>query len=61
MCSHQWDGIATATNEGAKGTTDIAQRTIDVKAEADQVTGEVSRCDETARKLSEEIAKFKVD
>ena len=55
------DGIATATNEGAKGTTDIAQRTIDVKAEADQVTGEVSRCDETARKLSEEIAAFKVD
>ena len=55
------DGIATATNEGAKGTTDIAQRPIDVKAEADQVTGEVSRCDETARKLSEEIAKFKVD
>lgn len=55
------DGIATATNEGAKGTTDIAQKTVDVKAEADQVTGEVARCDETARKLSEEIAVFKVE
>lgn len=54
------DGIATATNEGAKGTTDIAQKTVDVKAEADQVTNEVSRCDETAKKLSEEIAVFKI-
>ncbi len=54
------DGIATATNEGAKGTTDIAQKTVDVKAEADQVTGEVARCDETAKKLSEEIAVFKI-
>lgn len=55
------DGIATATNEGAKGTTDIAQKTVDIKFGADQVTDEVSRCDETARKLSEEIAVFKVE
>ena len=54
------DGIATATNEGAKGTTDIAQRTIDVKAEADSVTAEVERCDETAKKLMEEIGVFKI-
>ena len=39
------DGIATATNEGAKGTTDIA---------------EVERCDETAKKLMEEIGVFKI-
>ncbi len=55
------DGIATATNEGAKGTTDIAQKTVDVKAEADQVTREVSKCDDTAKKLGEEIAVFKVN
>ena len=54
------DGIATATNEGAKGTTDIAQKTIDVKAEADSVTAEVERCDETAKKLMEEIGVFKI-
>ena len=29
------EGIATATNEGAKGTTDIAQKTVEVKSEAD--------------------------
>ena len=55
------DGIATATNEGAKGTTDIAQKTIDVKAEADEVTSDVAKCDETARRLNEEISVFKVD
>lgn len=55
------DGIATATNEGAKGTTDIAQKTVDVKAEADEVTNEVAKCDETARRLSEEISVFKVN
>lgn len=55
------DGIATATNEGAKGTTDIAQKTVDVKAEADHVTKEVSKCEDTAKKLSEEIAVFKID
>jgi len=54
------DGIATATNEGAKGTTDIAQKTIDVKTEADSVTAEVERCDETAKKLMEEIGVFKI-
>jgi methyl-accepting chemotaxis protein len=29
------EGIATATNEGAKGTTDIAQKTVEVKSKAD--------------------------
>ena len=45
----------------SKGTTDIAQKTIDVKAEADKVTSEVAKCDETAGRLSEEISVFKVD
>ena len=29
------EGIATATNAGAEGTTDIAQKTVEVKSEAD--------------------------
>ena len=29
------EGIATATNEGAEGTTDIAQKIVEVKSEAD--------------------------
>ena len=55
------EGIATATNEGAKGTTDIAQKTVEVKSEADTVTEEVGRCDQTAQRLTEEISVFIVD
>ena len=55
------EGIATATNEGAKGTTDIAQKTVEVKSEADTVTDEVGRCDQTAQRLTQEISVFVVD
>ena len=55
------EGIATATNEGAKGTTDIAQKTVEVKSEADTVTEEVGRCDQTAQRLTQEISVFVVD
>ena len=55
------EGIATATNEGAKGTTDIAQKTVEVKSEADTVTDEVGRCDQTAQRLTQDISVFVVD
>ena len=55
------EGIATATNEGSKGTTDIAQKTVEVKSEADTVTEEVGRCDQTAQRLTQEISVFVVD
>ncbi len=34
-CWMRWREIATATNAGAEGTTDIAQKTVEVKSEAD--------------------------
>lgn len=55
------DGIANATNEGAKGTSDIASRTSDVKSRTDAVTGEVEKCNDTAKRLNEEISVFIVE
>ena len=44
-----------------KGTTDIAQKTVEVKSEADTVTDEVGRCDQTAQRLTQDISVFVVD
>ena len=55
------EGIATATNEGAKGTRENAQKTVEVKSEADTVTDEVGRCDQTAQRLTQDISVFVVD
>lgn len=55
------DEIATATNEGAQGTTDIAAKTSDVKCRTDEVSGEIDKCDDTAKRLNEEIAVFIIE
>lgn len=55
------DEIANATNEGAQGTTDIAQKTLDVKSRTEEVSGEVDKCDNTAKRLNEEISVFVIE
>lgn len=55
------DEIANATNEGAQGTTNIAAKAADVKCRTDEVSGEVDKCDNTAKRLNEEIAVFIID
>lgn len=55
------DEIANATNEGAQGTTDIAAKTADVKGRSDEVSKEVDKCDNTAKRLNEEIAIFVIE
>lgn len=53
--------IANATNEGAQGTTDIASKTADVKCRTDEVSGEIDKCDNTAKRLNEEISIFVIE
>lgn len=55
------DEIANATNEGAQGTTDIASKTADVKCRTDEVSGEIDKCDDTAKRLNEEISIFVIE
>ena len=52
------NGIANATSEGAQGTVDIAERSSDVKNLTDTVSKEVEKCNNTAKKLNEEISVF---
>ena len=54
------NGIANATSEGAQGTVDIAERSSDVKNLTDMVSKEVEKCNNTAKKLGEEISVFVV-
>ena len=54
-------GIATATNEGAEGTTNIAQRASDMKQYAEMVTQETDRCNEAAARLKKEIGAFIIE
>lgn len=53
--------IANATNEGAQGTANIAGKAMEVKNRTDEVSEEVEKCDNTAKRLNEEIAVFKVE
>lgn len=55
------DGIANATNEGAQGTTNIANKAMDVRNRTEEVSDEVDRCDNTAKRLNEEIAAFTIE
>lgn len=54
-------GISTATNEGAQGTANIADKAMEVKNRTDEVSKEVEKCDNTAKRLNEEIEVFKVE
>ena len=55
------DEIANATTEGAQGTTNIACKAADVKYQTDAVSGEVDKCDATAKRLNIEISVFIIE
>ncbi|MDD6306151.1 MAG: methyl-accepting chemotaxis protein [Clostridiales bacterium] len=55
------EGIASATNEGAQGTTNIANKAMDVRNRTEEVSDEVDKCDNTAKRLNEEIAAFTIE
>ena len=55
------DGIANATSEGAQGTSNIAEKVVDVKNLASDVTDEVEKCDDTAKRLNKEISSFVIE
>ncbi len=52
--------VSTSTDEGAKGTTDIAQRISDVVQQTEQMTHAVSHANECVTSLGNEVGKFKV-
>lgn len=55
------DEIANATNEGAQGTTNIASKVMDVRNRTEEVSDEVGKCDDTAKKLYDEISVFVIE
>ncbi|HEX3029118.1 MAG TPA: methyl-accepting chemotaxis protein [Clostridia bacterium] len=54
------DGIAKSSNEGAEGTTDIADRVIRITENAGEVKTEAENIAISAHKLKELVLKFKV-
>lgn len=54
------DGVAQATNEGADGATDIANKISDVNNQSNEVLEEVIKTKGSADKLNIEISKFKI-
>jgi methyl-accepting chemotaxis protein len=54
------DGVAKAANEGAIGTTDIANRAVAVNEKSSNVKELVLKTKDSANKLKAEISKFKV-
>jgi methyl-accepting chemotaxis protein len=55
------DAVAAASNEGAEGTSDIANRTSDVIFTSGKVLELVDKSNKSAEKLKNEISKFKVN
>ncbi|PRR83700.1 methyl-accepting chemotaxis protein [Clostridium vincentii] len=54
------DEVAHASNEGATGTTGIADRAIDANNKSNDVKEQVLRTKESANRLKKEIARFKI-
>ena len=54
------EGVAEAANEGASGTTDIANRIADASAKSNEVMAQVFKSKNSADSLRAEIAKFKI-
>lgn len=52
--------VAMSSNEGAEGTTNIAQRVSDITGKSNEIVEEVSRSRESAEQLYEGVAKFKI-
>lgn len=53
--------VSVSSNEGAKGTTDIAQRVSDVVRQTEQMTKAVAHANEIMNLLESEVQKFKVE
>ena len=53
--------ITLASEEGAKGTTNIAERSTDILRSSELVVGEVSRSKKIAQGLKGEVQKFKLE
>lgn len=54
------DGVAVAANEGAEGSSEIANRVTDANVKADEVQNQVSKTKISADKLKAEVDKFKI-
>lgn len=54
------DGVAQASSEGAGGTTDIANKIIEISDKSNDVLQEALKSKERANKLKKEISKFKI-
>lgn len=54
------EGVTSAANEGAGGTTDIAGRVSNANYKSTEVMDQVLKSKESADRLKEEIAKFKI-
>lgn len=54
------EGVATAANEGAGGTTDIADKAMHINNSTSDVKNQVTKTKEAASKLLLEISKFKM-
>ncbi|KOA18414.1 methyl-accepting chemotaxis protein McpB [Clostridium homopropionicum DSM 5847] len=54
------DGVTEAANEGALGTTNIANKASDISGISNEVMEQVLKSKESAVKLKEEIKKFKI-
>ncbi len=54
------DGVSIAANEGAKGTTDIANRVSDTMQKASFVQDVVAKTEKSTLRLLDEISKFRV-
>ncbi|MEG0005339.1 MAG: methyl-accepting chemotaxis protein [Clostridium sp.] len=52
--------VSLSSNEGATGTTNIAQKIVEITEESSIVVDEVKRSNESALKLSGEVIKFKI-
>lgn len=54
------EGVASSATEGASGTTDIASRVTDATYKSNDAMSQVLKTKESADKLREEVAKFKI-
>lgn len=52
--------VAISSNEGAEGTTNIAQRVSDITGKSNEIVEEVTKSKESAEQLYAEVAKFKI-
>lgn len=53
--------VGSASNEGAKGTSDTAQRIVEVVDKTSQMTAAVTRANEIVNQLNEEVRQFKIN